>query len=96
MRKKTFFFAVLTGMFAFTAVGHAEDPLAKYHTNKKLVPSADSSTTPVKSEKPVKRDETLEEVKNRLDKLLKAQDDILKQFEDIKKELYIIKVRASR
>ena len=55
-------------------------------------------STPVwaANEKSVNSAAPYEEIKVRLDKLIKAQNDTLQEFEDIKKELYIIKIRASR
>ena len=89
MKKTLVFLGILAGVLGRVTPGFAEDPMAKYHTNK----AARIAVKPAPAAAP---NADLVEVKDRLDKLLKGQDDILQRLEEMKKELYIVKIRATK
>lgn len=79
MTKKRIVSGLVVFLFAASPFGFAADPIKKGKTVAAILPNQ----------------ATFDKISEKLDKLLKTQDDILKQLEEMKKELYIIKVRAS-
>ncbi len=87
MKKIGVLLGLLMGVLYYVTPGFAQDTLAEYPTGKKQTGSVEKSKNQAG---------TLEEIKQKLDKLLSGQEDILKQLDEVKKELYIIKVRATK
>ncbi len=86
---------LISAIFLCTAVffsrsGFAEDPLTLHHQGKKIPPR--SSTVPARAADQA----VLDQINTKLDQLLAAQQTILSEYENLKKELSIIKIRASR